>query len=109
MTYSTLWLVLWRRAGARARAYPSTGQRLHTVTQAPPRARARAHVSTSAHTRAREHLAVVRLPRPNSANTEVQTKSINGDKEIGPNQMVKKFLKRSVEIVHASSSYGSDI
>ena len=69
--YSTRWLVLWRRAGARARAYPPAGQRLHTVTQARPRARARAHIRTSAHTRAREHLAVVRLPRPNSANTEV--------------------------------------
>ena len=69
--YSIRWLVLWRRAGARARAYPPAGQRLHTVTQARPRARARAHVRTSARTRAREHLAVVRFPRPNSANTDV--------------------------------------
>ena len=69
--YSIRWLVLWRRAGAPARAYPPAGQRLHTVTQARPRARARAHIRTSAHTRARKHLAVVRFPRPDSANTEV--------------------------------------
>ena len=88
--YSTRWLVLRRRAGVRARAYPPAGQRLHTVTQTRPRARARAHVRTSAHTRAREHLAHARTSarpcKPERAST------INGEQGIGPNQMVKKFL-----------------
>ena len=70
--YSIRWLVLWRRAGARARDYTPEGQRLHTVTQARPRARTRAHVCTSAHTRARDHLAVFR--------------------HLAVNQIVKKFL-----------------
>ena len=88
--YSIRWLVLWRRAGARARAYPPVGQRLHTVTQARPRARARAHVRTSAHTRAREHLAHARTSaRP---RTPERASTINGEQGIRPNQMVEKFL-----------------
>ena len=90
ITYSTRWLVLWRRAGLRAHAYPPAGQRLHTVTQTRPHARARAHVSTSAHTRALKHLAhahtSARPCKPERAST------INGEQGIGPNQMVKKFL-----------------
>ena len=95
--YSTRWLGLRRRAGVRARAYPPAGQRLHTVTQTRPRARARAHVRTSAHTRAREHLAHARTSarpcKPERAST------INGEQGIGPNQMVSKLCMPVVPTV----------
>ena len=95
--YSTRWLVLRRRAGVRARAYPPAGQRLHTVTQTRQRARARAHVCTSAHTRAREHLAHARTSarpcKPKRAST------INGEQGIGPNQMVSKLCMPVVPTV----------